>query len=105
MNNKIVSIAENAAAISDRVHSQPGEYRQFYDRTSSKLSGFTGIWSLIAECAVELEKQHQQEWDGDWSETCWAIGDLILSLQQPAHPEQLVSRALEMQQRSRKGGT
>jgi hypothetical protein len=94
MKDEHLSVAENAAAISDQVHSQPAPYRELYDRLANKLSGFTGIWTLIAECAVELEKQHPQEWDGQWIETCWAIGDFILLLEEPAAARDLVSRAL-----------
>ena len=82
MKTKHLLIAENAAAISDHVHSDQSRYRELYDRLAEGLGGFPGIWNLIAECAIELERQHQNAWEDGWIETCWLIGDLILSLEE-----------------------
>lgn len=98
-------VAENAAGISDRVHSDPARYREVYRRMGERLSGFPGLWSLIAECALELERQHRQEWQDGWIETCWAIGDLILDLEEPIPARELVSRALQSQTQQQQSST
>ena len=100
MKTKHLLIAENAAAISDQVHSDQSRYRELYDRLAERLGGFPGIWNLIAECAIELERQHQNAWEDGWIETCCLIGDLILSLEEFRPVTELVSTALKSQRQS-----
>jgi len=90
-----LAIAENAAAISDRVHSDRSRYQQLYDAMAQRLSGFPGIWNLIAECALELEHQHPGPWDGEWIETCWAIGERILALEELQSATEIVAATLK----------
>ena len=102
MRQKIITrlklIAENAAAISDRVHSNPDQYHQLYGRMGESLGGFPGIWSLIADCALELDEQHPEEWEDGWIEACWAVGDLILAMETSTPVSELVGRAIHSKQ-------
>jgi hypothetical protein len=97
MKTKHLLIAENAAAISDRVHSDQSRYGKLYARLGQQLGGFPGIWNLIAECAIELERQHPDEWEDGWIETCWSIADLILSSDEIRPVAELVCTALKLE--------
>ena len=87
-------VAENAAAISDQVHSNRDRYRRLYRRLGEKLGGFPGVWNFIAECALELARQHPGEWQDGWIEACWTIGDYILAMEDSTTAKELVGLAL-----------
>jgi len=75
-------VAESAAAISDAVHFNHDAYNALYERVALEAGGFTGIWSFIADCAVDLEREHQTaEWCDGWIETCWDIAERILKME------------------------
>jgi hypothetical protein len=97
MKNNYLLIAESSAAISDQVHSDQSKYKAFYNRLAQSLGGFPGIWNLIAECAIELERQHPDEWEDGWIECCSSIGDIILSLEESRPGAELVAAALRSQ--------
>ncbi len=95
MGSTLITTAESAAAISAGVHQDRAQYDALYDRVADALSGFPGIWNYIAECAIELERQHP-EWDGgDWIETCAEIAHLILQLDTVPPASELITQALE----------
>ena len=54
-------VLEPSAGRGALLKAQSAKYREIYDRLAGKLGGFTGIWTLIAQCAIELAKQHPQE--------------------------------------------
>jgi len=75
-------VAESAAAISDAVHCDNDAYTQLYEHVALNAGGFTGIWNFIADCAVDLERDHHPAaWCDGWIETCWDIAERILKME------------------------
>lgn len=71
--------AENAAAISDGVHSNHEGYNRFYAAFADGLSDFPGIWKYCAECGLELERQRPDAKHPDgWIEAVLEVQAVIL---------------------------
>jgi hypothetical protein len=74
-----ILVAENAAAISDGVHSNRAGYDRFYKAFCDDLSGFPGIWKYCAECGLELERQRPNDKNPDgWIEAIFEVQKAIL---------------------------
>ena len=77
-NEQQLRLAETAANISDVVHSDQAKFSKLYDRVADEVSGFPGIYVLIAHYAVALEELGYE--DELWIKLCDRIGAEILKL-------------------------
>jgi hypothetical protein len=98
MKPDLLSACTTAAAISANVHSDK-RYQKAYENSKEGIEGFPGIWTLIAEVAIEIEKR-ELEWGGEfeWIEFCDAAADEILKdLLGPveAKSETIVNKTME----------
>jgi hypothetical protein len=90
-------VAENAAAISDGVHSNRKGYDRFYKAFCDAMSGFPGIWTYCAECGLELERQRPNAKNPDgWIEAVFEVQKAILQTADANYlpPKIVVQKAL-----------
>jgi hypothetical protein len=69
------ALLENAVALSASVHTSE-QYHDFYRANADAVSGFPGIFDLVAQAAEAFTiAERGIEWDGEWIDAIDILGD------------------------------